>query len=283
MNIFIRFQKAYDEDTLKLFADACEKKLNKEQLIIYKSVLDKDMSLDNTKLYFVDGPGGKNNLVIIYYNFKIFLLYKIFLGTGKTFLYNEILARKRSQGKIAIAVATSGIAANLLDGGQTAHSIFRIPLKVFKDTVCRINTNSDLATMLRECGCIIWDEAVMAHKLTFMAVERTLRDIMSINNTNLSQIPFGGKLILFGGDFRQILPVVKKGNRSQIVNASIKNSSFWKNVINYKITENMRIKSAAANQGIDSSQLNMFSEYLISIGEGKHSVLNDSKFVDEIK
>ena len=39
---------------MELFADACEKKLNKEQLIINKSVIDKDMSLDNTTFYFVD-------------------------------------------------------------------------------------------------------------------------------------------------------------------------------------------------------------------------------------
>lgn len=51
-------------------------------------------------------------------------------GTGKTFLINLILARIRSEGtcKIALATASSGIAATLLTGGHTLHSTFKIPL-----------------------------------------------------------------------------------------------------------------------------------------------------------
>ncbi|POG63370.1 DNA helicase Pif1 like protein, partial [Rhizophagus irregularis DAOM 181602=DAOM 197198] len=45
-----------------------------------------------------------------------------FAGTGKTFLYNTLLATIRLHGDIAIAVASSGIAALLLSGGRTAHS-----------------------------------------------------------------------------------------------------------------------------------------------------------------
>jgi ATP-dependent DNA helicase PIF1 len=33
---------------------------------------------------------------------------------------------------------------------------------------------------------------------------------VDINNKN---IPFGGKIMIFGGDFRQILPVIRKGNK----------------------------------------------------------------------
>jgi len=50
-------------------------------------------------------------------------------GTGKTFLLNLILAKRRSQSKIALATASSGIAATLLVGGQTLHSTFKIPLE----------------------------------------------------------------------------------------------------------------------------------------------------------
>ena len=57
---------------------------------------------------------------------------------------------------------------------------------------------------IQESDCIIWDEAVMAHKHIFMAVEKTLRDIMSLHNPDCNVIPFGNKQILFGGDFRQI-------------------------------------------------------------------------------
>ena len=43
-------------------------------------------------------------------------------GTGKTFIINLLLAKVRFDKKIALAVASSGIAATLLEGGQTAHS-----------------------------------------------------------------------------------------------------------------------------------------------------------------
>lgn len=43
-------------------------------------------------------------------------------GTGKTFLINMLLAYIRSQGEIALTLASSGITATLLDGGKTTHS-----------------------------------------------------------------------------------------------------------------------------------------------------------------
>ena len=262
MNRYIRIETAYNKEVLRKFTDACVQRLNTKQLEIYNQIIYKTRPNANQgQLFFVDGPGG----------------------TGKTFLYNTILAKKRSEGKIALAIATSGIAANLLEGGKTAHSVLRIPLQVFNDSVCRISINSELAQMIRECDCIIWDEAVMAHKHVFMAVERTLRDIMSLEDKNLNLIPFGNKQILFGGDFRQILPVVKNGNRSSIVNASIKKAPFWQFVTKFNLNENMRIKTAALNQGVDSSQLNSFSDFLLSIGEGRERNLPNCKYIDEIQ
>ena len=45
----------------------------------------------------------------------------------------------------------------------------------------------------------------MMNRWAFEALDRSLRDIMS------NDIPFGNKIIICGGDFRQILPVIKKG------------------------------------------------------------------------
>ena len=63
----------------------------------------------------------------------------------------------------------------------------------------------------------------MTHKHYFEALDRTLRDIMG-NNPNSNSI-FGGKVIVFGGDFRQILHVVPRGTRSDIVHSSL-NASY---------------------------------------------------------
>ena len=89
--------------------------------------------------------------------------------------------------------------------------------------------------------------------------------------------------MIFGGDFRQILPVVKKGNRSAIVNASIKSADFWSEVQQFRLHENMRIKTAALNQGKDPTQLNEFAEYLLNVGEGATQKLKDGKYTDEIQ
>jgi len=50
-------------------------------------------------------------------------------GNGKTFLINLLHAKVRYSGKIALVVASYGIAATLLVGSRTAHSTFNLPLK----------------------------------------------------------------------------------------------------------------------------------------------------------
>lgn len=119
----------------------------------------------------------------------------------------------------------------------------------------------------------------MAHKHIFKAMNLLINDCT--NNSDESKF-FGNKKIIFGGDFRQVLPVIKSGNHSAIANSIIKKNKFWKNVVKLKLTENMRIKSAAANLGKDDTQLNKFSEYLLAIGEGRVPNLLDAKYNDEI-
>jgi len=142
-----------------------------------------------------------------------------FGGTGKTFLINLVLAKIRSDGGIALATASSGIAATLLDGGTTAHSRFKIPIDIQSDSTCNIPAQSHLAELIRETQLVFWDEAPMQHRHTFEAVDRTFKDIRN------DPRPFGGVVFCFCGDFRQILPVVPKGTRGQIVSACLKRSS----------------------------------------------------------
>jgi ATP-dependent DNA helicase PIF1 len=59
----------------------------------------------------------------------------------------------------------------------------------------------------------------MAHRYCFEAHDATLKDIMSSYDN--SESVFGGKVVVFGGNFRQILPVVPRGTRSDIVHSSI--------------------------------------------------------------
>ena len=91
-----------------------------------------------------------------------------------------------------------------------------------------------MAKVIQDCKAVIVDEAPMTHKSVFEALDRSLRDIIG------GQKIFGGIPTLLCGDFRQILPVVKNGTRANIVNASLKTSYLWNNVIIKKLTTNMR-------------------------------------------
>ena len=124
-------------------------------------------------------------------------------GTGKTYTFNAILSAVRAERRIALAVAYSGIAATLLEGGRTFHSRFKAPLSPQSTSMCAISAQSPLADLIRRTDLIVWDEAPMAHRYLLEALDRTLRDITQHDQ------PFGGKVVVLGGDFRQTLPVIR--------------------------------------------------------------------------
>ncbi|XP_071738385.1 uncharacterized protein [Rutidosis leptorrhynchoides] len=178
----------------------------------------------------------------------------------------------RSRGDIVINVASSGIAALLLSGGRTAHSRFAIPINVLEDSYCSIKPKSDLAALLNRAKLIIWDEAPMMHKHFFEAFDRTMRDIIK---SDKSSRPFGGKVVVFGGDFRQILPVIQRGTRSEIVHASLHSSYLWSKCQVLKLTKNMRLRCDTNN--IDREEIAEFADWVLKIGEGKINDPNDGE------
>jgi hypothetical protein len=168
-------------------------------------------------------------------------------GIGKIYLWKAITTKLRSEGKIVHAVASCGIAALLLDGGRTTHSRFHIPLNIIDESTCDIKQNTDLATLLNKTSLILWDEAPMAHRNCFEALDKSLRDILRCRDEDSDKKPFGGMTVVFGGDFRQILLVVPKGKRGQIVNAWIKHSYLWSYFTVYRLTQNMCLSCMSDN------------------------------------
>nr|XP_027060682.1 ATP-dependent DNA helicase PIF1-like [Coffea arabica] len=207
-------------------------KLNTQQRHAYDLILHA-ISSSAGQSFFIDGLGG----------------------TGKTFLYRSLLATLRSQGHVAIAVATSGVAASVLPGGRTAHSRFKIPLDLSTNKTCQISKQGSVARLLFESKLILWDEASMAKRETIEAFDDFLKDIME------SELPFGGKVIVFGGDFRQTLPVIEKASKRTLIDASLPNSPIWNKFHMLKLTENMRAILDPA-----------FSEFLLRVGEGREPV-----------
>lgn len=50
---------------------------------------------------------------------------------------------------IALATATSGVAAGIMSGGRTTHSRFKIPLKTNETTLCNTSKQSSRKELLR--------------------------------------------------------------------------------------------------------------------------------------
>jgi hypothetical protein len=170
--------------------------LNTDQRVAYDDIMSA-VDANEGGVFFVDGPGG----------------------TGKTFLYRALLATVRGQKKIAVATATSGVAASIMPGGRTAHSRFKIPLSIDDGGFCTFTKQSGTAKLLQLASLIIWDEASMTKRQAVEALDNSMRDIMS-----RPDLLFGGKTVVFGGDFRQVLPVVHKGSRAQIIDSSLRRS-----------------------------------------------------------
>ncbi|XP_061393216.1 uncharacterized protein LOC133328686 [Musca vetustissima] len=229
----------YHPQELEIYLGENLPKLQLEQKNIYDYVMDAIIN-QTGGLHFIDAPGG----------------------TGKTFLISLILASVRSQGNIALAIASSGIAATLLDGGRTAHSALKLPLKwqFSEDYTCNIRKNSSMGKVLQTCKIIVWDECTMAHKKSLEALNRTLQDLR--NNTNL----FGGAFILLAGDFRQTLPVIPGSTPADELNACLKSSFLWSHVKTLKLTTNMRV---ALENNTPALQ---FSNQLLDLGNGKMPV-----------
>ena len=168
-----------------------------------------------------------------------------------------------------IATAMTGIAALLLDGGTTVHSRFGIPLDLDENSTSMLSVQSERAHIIKEARVIVLDEATMGHKFVFHVLDRLLRDIMGSEDSTLENVPFGGKVILLAGDWRQLPPVVRHGGRAATVNASLKSSSLWPlfRVLNLSI--NMRVQLLGASTAAGAT-MNDFSRWLLDIGGGVH-------------
>ena len=229
-------ETGYNVDELRKYVLENEPLLVMDQSAAYNAILER-INRKTGGIIFLDAPGG----------------------TGKTFVINLLLAKIRQQSKIAIAVASSGIAATLLHGGRTAHSTLKLPLNLTKceTPLCNISKGTGEAMVLEKCELIVWDECTMSHRQALEALDRTLQDLRG----NGKQM--GGVLVLLAGDFRQTLPVVQRGTMADEIKACLKSSYLWRHVITLGLQTNMRVQL----QGDVSA--GQFAQQLLTIGNGK--------------
>ena len=102
----------------------------------------------------------------------------------------------------------------------------------------------------------------MLHRYIVEALDRTFQDILKSTN------PFGGIIIVFTGDFKQVLPIVPSGDRAAIVNATLKNSFLWNTMGKFSLTLSMR----------HGPEMRQWVDYLEGIGDG--SLNNETGYVE---
>ncbi|XP_072090582.1 uncharacterized protein [Arachis hypogaea] len=161
--------------------------------------------------------------------------------TEKIFFWNLMSAEIHSMGDIVLNVASSGIAYLLLPNGRTAYSRFKIPLNITEDSICNIKPGSPQVMLLLKAKLIIWDEAPMISRYCYEARDKCLGDIMRCSPTYSKDLPFEGKVVVLGTDFRQVLPVIPRGSRQDIVHSTVNSSYLWKFCQVLKLTKNMRL------------------------------------------
>uniref|UniRef100_A0A8R1IPY0 ATP-dependent DNA helicase n=1 Tax=Caenorhabditis japonica TaxID=281687 RepID=A0A8R1IPY0_CAEJA len=160
-----------------------------------------------------------------------------------------------SMNKNVQCTAWTGIASTLLSNGRTSASLFK--LKIGNDSkTSNHSKGSNETKKLKEVDVIIWDECSMISKTALETADFVLRDLPD------SPFSFGGKRIVLGGDFRQILPVIRRGTKTDLTNNCIKNSYLWNQFQKFSLLDNMRIINADAN----------WIKFLLDVGDG---VAND--------
>ena len=237
--VLIREEKDYNVEQLEVSVNESVAMFTEEQLLIFQNVL-RAVKEDRQLLAFIDARGG----------------------CGKTYLLNAILAAVRSlepDGCVALAMATTGIAANLLSLGRTFHSRLKAPLVANENSLLQISAQSNLAKLIKMAKLLLIDESTMLDKFQLEALDRSLRDLIGID------LPFGGKIILLAGDFRQCLPVVPGANRAGTVAHCINRSYLWKLFTIYQLTKNLRVSASG------DPKKEEFDKWTLSIGNGMNA------------
>ena len=151
-------------------------------------------------------------------------------GTGKTHFIRHGVAALNAINCSSMCVAASGLAATLLPKGQTAHAALKIPIVCDDQSFC--SWSIALKEHLRNVNVIFWDEISMVSFHVVETVDRSFKYLMQNDQ------PFGGKVVVFCGDFRQLPPVVKKGKGEYY---SIINRDWFLAAPRFFFTKNFRL------------------------------------------
>ncbi len=127
-------------------------------------------------------------------------------GTGKSTLLQEFVQQTK---KALVIAAPTGVAA-LAVGGQTIHSLFRLPVGLITKETKFYPVSDDARTLLRRIDTVVIDEISMVRCDTLDGLDRRMRSVRGRRHE-----PFGGAQVVMFGDPYQLPPVLKDGPEKQ--------------------------------------------------------------------
>jgi len=132
-------------------------------------------------------------------------------GSGKTHLLNEYIKFLKNKGVEVGVTASTGIAATHM-GGMTIHSWSGLGIAdhLTEYDLEGLEEKKYLQDRFRDTQVLVIDEVSMIHHFRLDLVERIARHLKK------NQLPFGGMQIILCGDFFQLPPVSKPGERESL-------------------------------------------------------------------
>ena len=134
-------------------------------------------------------------------------------GTGKSFLVNELVKVLTSRGKKVVVLCSTGIACTVYDeelrcAVSTLHSFYGLGTAdlPWPMVVQRSTSNNLVSERVKEVDVIIVDEISMMSR-RILEIANKIHYELCDDDTRLQSLPFGGKQLIFVGDFLQLRPV----------------------------------------------------------------------------
>jgi hypothetical protein len=129
---------------------------------------------------------------------------------------------------------------------------------------CKLDVEKTRAKLIQEAKILIMDEVTMMSRYDLERIDRSLQDVMGNSK------PFGGKIVLLSGDFRQILPV--ENNPVDSVNTCLKRSYLWENgtIQQFPLMINERVRQFGGHKS--------YAVFLMYVGLGLLSTRKKNLF-----
>ncbi len=126
-------------------------------------------------------------------------------GTGKTYQITQFVEKMQAEGKVVLVSAPTGTAA-VNAGGETAHSLFGIPIPCYGVSISKVPP-AKIKT-LAMADVVIIDEVSMMRNDSFSFAMRVLKKAEKLKGKKIR--------VILTGDFSQLPPVVQKKDISYL-------------------------------------------------------------------